>query len=741
MLYHKFLKFRYIILVTIFLFNSGTLYAKNNKNVLILNSYHKGFQWSDEVINGIEEVFKDTNVDYTVLYMDGKRIDSNKYYEELSDIYKLQLKYQKFDLILAVDRFAYNFALQYYSKLFTNESLFFVGIEKYSLDKIKFYNLEHKTFGLLEKRAIDDIIQLIYKLMPNMKKLYIINDNSPSGFDTEPYIKKAIEKTSGKFEVVYIKKSTLEEFKNRFSKYTKDEAVFFVRFYNDKAKKLLKNSKIAEMIDYSKLPVFVTDTLFMQNGPVGGKLVLIKDLGQNAGKIAVGILEKKYNKPFIKEDDSYKYIFDYKKIKKFKLNPNKLDNEFAYVNTPISFFEKYSQIIKFILFAFPIFLLLGGILIYNLYLRLKNAKLLQARMEFNKALFNLIENPIVWQDKDGKIIEANSRFYNIMDFPSPNNKEITLLEHIQKSTFLTITKSLEEFITNKDLCNEIILKDKNDKEYIFFINQKSYAKDTYNNSGTVTVFTDITKERYAQFEKDKQQDFIIQQSKLAEIGEVFSSIAHQWKTPLVEIATISQEQLYNDNCPNQKSQYVDDILKQVTYMTETINDFQGFIMPSTKKSIFNIQDAVVKMLDIIHHNIKYNYIDVKVEVKPNTNLFIRGYKNELMQIMLNIVNNSKEAIIVNRNRNRDGVIIIQIENIDNLVQIQIKDNAGGISPQYINRIFEPYFSTKKEGNGIGLYMAKLIIEDKFNGTINVSNTEDGAKFIIRLETCDEDFSS
>jgi len=182
---------------------------------------------------------------------------------------------------------------------------------------------------------------------------------------------------------------------------------------------------------------------------------------------------------------------------------------------------------------------------------------------------------------------------------------------------------------------------------------------------------------------------------------------------------------------------------QVRYMTETINDFQQFIMPSNNKTVFDIKEAVVTMMDIIRHNMKYNYIDVNIEVAANTDLMINGYRNELMQTLLNIVNNAKDAIIRAKDKKsiKRGVIDINISNVKNKVQIEIEDNGGGIPDEHITKIFEPYFSTKKDGHGIGLYMAKLIIEDKIGGVVEATNTQKGVKFTIRLELSNENFSA
>ena len=730
-----------LFLLLIILFGNSYLFALNTKNILILNSYHKGFQWSDDVIDGIEEVLYNTDVETTVLYMDSKRISSNEYNNQIINFYKTQLENQKYDLILAIDKFAYQFSIKNYNKLFNDTPLLFVGLEKFDKKDPLIHAFEKKVYGILEERKISYIIKMINRLIPKLKTLYIINDQSSSGDDTESFIYKSIKEVKGKFEIKYIKKSTIKELKDKFSENNVEEAIFFIRFYNDKTGRLHKNSEIAEMINTFNLPVFVTDTLFIANGPVGGKLVQVKKLGINSGKMAMKILSDEYISSNIITDNAHINMFDYKKVKQFKLKPENLNVEFEYVNTPITLFEEYREFMNFIIIMIPILFLLITILIYNLYFRIKNSKLLRNQIEFNKALLNIVENPIVWQNNSGETIESNSKFIELMNFPCPSNKDIKLIDYINGSDSKNLIKSLDAFMTNTDVGHEIILQDNNNAEHIYFIHYKEYAENLYNNSGTVTIFTEITKERQARLEKDKQQDFMIQQSKLAEIGEIFSSIAHQWKAPLVEISTIAQEQLYLDNNPiKEDNLYVDDIMKQVTYMTETINDFQSFIMPSHRKTIFNINDAVVKMMDIINHNMKYNYINVDINVKQNTKLMICGYRNELMQALLNIVNNAKDKILKNKNKSK-GFIQINIKNLENFVQVEIEDNGGGIPEKNIPMIFDPYFTTKEDGHGIGLYMAKLIIEDKMNGKISVINTTNGAKFIIRLEVSNENFGS
>ena len=605
------------LLTLLFIFNYS--FAKNletKSQILIINSYHKGFQWSDELINGVEKSLGDkNNVETTILYMDSKRIASPEYYEKLKDLYKLQLEKRKYDLVLLVDKFAYEFALKNYKDLFTNERLVFSGIEQYDASLVEKYGLTGKISGILEKRAISDTIDIINRMMPKLRKLHIINDFSVNGDDTDLFIQNAINKIGNKFETDYIRYSTIEELKEKFSTYKEDEAIFFVRFYNNKYKELHQNYEIAQMINSFELPTFSTDSLFIKKGSLGGKLIQIEDLGKNTGSLLLKLLKDENAEPIIETHNSYSYIFDYEKVKKFNLNPEALKKRINYVNTPESFFDKNRDFINIIFIFSPLSLLLIIILVYNLQLQIKNAK---------------------------------------------------------------------------------------------------------------------------------NQEFLIQQSKLAEIGEIISSIAHQWKEPLIEISTLVQEYIFSHKrTEDEDEKYVKNIMSQIYYMTDTINDFQNFIKPSTQKTSFNIKDAIVKMMNIIEHNMKYNYIDININIEDKTKLIISGYHNELMQSLLNIVNNAKDSILKKRESDKKfkGKIDLNISNYLNYAQIEISDNGGGIDEKDMKKIFDPYYTTKNKGHGIGLYMTKVIIEDKMGGSISVINKTNGANFIIRLELKDENPSS
>ena len=169
----------------------------------------------------------------------------------------------------------------------------------------------------------------------------------------------------------------------------------------------------------------------------------------------------------------------------------------------------------------------------------------------------------------------------------------------------------------------------------------------------------------------------------------------------------------------------------VEYMSHTIDDFRNFFMPNKDKKIFSIQASIDEVLSIIGMSIANQEISVEVNIPHDE--YIESYKNEYEQVVLNLLSNAKDAIVASGKQ--DGKIIIGLESDETTVRLVVQDNGGGIQISPIEKIFEPYVSSKEqnEGTGIGLYMSKLIIEKSMKGKLEVRNENGGAIFTIELE--------
>lgn len=275
-------------------------------------------------------------------------------------------------------------------------------------------------------------------------------------------------------------------------------------------------------------------------------------------------------------------------------------------------------------------------------------------------------------------------------------------------------------------------------EIKWVFNRMIFIKDDF---GNITNFYgyiyDITALKHSEFELERRvkqevdknnekQKLLIQQNKLAAMGEMIGSIAHQWRQPLNNISLILH--FLKDNHQNlAKSdfqKYTDNAKEQLEYMSQTIDDFRNFYKPSKQKKKFSVLNAIKTTLSIIRSQLENNTIKVNIN---EYDFEIFGYENEFKQAILNILSNAIEAIKENPSKN--GTIIIRVN--QNL--ISIANNGGNASEEVIERMFEPYFTTKFEnkGTGIGLYMTKTIIES-MQGSIGVCNTRSGIKFSIQI---------
>ena len=305
-----------------------------------------------------------------------------------------------------------------------------------------------------------------------------------------------------------------------------------------------------------------------------------------------------------------------------------------------------------------------------------------------------------------------------------------------------INKSFDDLINNKnsDIFNEkepfeTNLTREDGSEFSAIIN----IKNTSLNNQIFQIVTIANIE-----DLKRKENLMAEQSKLAAMGEMLGNIAHQWRQPLNIISMSSSNlKLKNDMGELNSSTLRESlslILKTINHLSDTIETFNDFLKTDKEKSIFNVNDNIKNSISLVDNFFKNFNIDIVLELDDD--VFLNNLANEFSQAFINILNNAKDAIVLNLKDNESGLIKIKTKKIDNFIEILVLDNALGVDKDILNKIFEPYFTTKHkyQGTGLGLYMTRKIINSSMGGEISVQNKKfthnkkeyKGAEFKIKI---------
>ena len=404
--------------------------------------------------------------------------------------------------------------------------------------------------------------------------------------------------------------------------------------------------------------------------------------------------------------------------------------------------NSYLSIILFTLCLFITFLITYILIIKNKDNRISSTKLEALLFMFNKKVIASRTN------KSGVITYVTDAFCEISGYSREEllgqNHKIIKHNDMDKKVYIKLWKTISKGkiftgeIKNKKkdgtfyYVNISIFPEKNDESEIigyFAIREDITAKkevERFNDTLSLKVEQEVEKN----LKKDK---LLLEQSKLAAMGEMIGAIAHQWRQPLNTLAIKLQFIIddYEDGLVDKKylENHSDESMKLVNFMSKTIDDFRNFFNIDKVKTTFDIRTKILETTNILSSQLS-NY-DIAVDVL-GSNFEFFGHASEFQQVILNIVNNAKDALVEEEIEN--GIIKIDINSDKEFGYIRISDNAGGIETSVYERIFEPYFTTKEQGKGtgLGLYMSKMIIEDNMQGELSAKNNKDGAEFMIKF---------
>ncbi len=404
------------------------------------------------------------------------------------------------------------------------------------------------------------------------------------------------------------------------------------------------------------------------------------------------------------------------------------------------------------------------ILVLSLYLVSRNAAKTEQReadaqirqeKELTDAILDSIPGMLYLYDEDGRLLRWNRRHEEMTGYSPEELSRMTLLDWYKgdKKSQRAVMEGIQRTLENGfgDAYAEIQTKDGTRTPMYFTASRLTLRGKTC----FVGIGIDITDRRQAEAEIQAKQreleelnasledriqkavdelrqkdQLLIHQSRMAAMGDMIGNIAHQWRQPLnalgLVIANLKDAYDYNELSAAYMERATSDSHRLIQKMSSTISDFANFFRPDKEITAFSGLKQIRDAIALVEASFKNNNITIHCDTAEDVVLL--GFPNEFSQVLLNLLVNAKDAI--QAAKKPDGQVNVKLTTVGDKGCITVCDNGGGIPEEIRGRIFDPYFSTKQQGSGIGLYMSKMIIEDNMNGSITARNVETGAEFTI-----------
>lgn len=370
----------------------------------------------------------------------------------------------------------------------------------------------------------------------------------------------------------------------------------------------------------------------------------------------------------------------------------------------------------------------------------------EIRISKQKNFLNtLIDNapiPIFYKDEKGIYLGVNKRWNDMVGFTQDEILKKSVYDIAPKDIADIYSQQDEKVFTleeNPQIYKSVIVNKLNKEKFDVMFYKSAFFDETGNVAGLIGSILDLTPINQLQEEKNKQEKLLFEQSKLASMGEMIANISHQWRQPLSIISTyatgIDMHKKLNLLTDELLEESCEKINENAQYLSHTIDDFKSYIKGDGSIIRFNLEKQFVTFNSLISSIVKQE--NITIIMNTSEDIEIQGYPTQLLQCFINIFNNSKDAYA--KNQKKLFFIHDDVKDEKNII-ITFKDNAGGINEEIIDKIFEPYFTTKHkaQGTGLGLHMSYKLITQGMKGSIHAQNEEytyedkkyKGAKFTL-----------
>lgn len=669
-----------LIFIFLFIFClSTTAQTRDKKKILILNSYHQGLSWTDNIVKGIRESLEpaENYIDYYIEYMDTKRFYGEKYFEKIFNLFEQKYRGIKFDLIIVSDNDALLFTMKNYHRLFKGVPVVFCGINNYRDSMIEKYR---KWFtGVAEETDVEGTIDIALKLHPDTRRVYVINDITTTGLAMKKGLLEIVPKFANKVTFIMLENPDMKELEREVEKIPSKSIILLLLVNRDKTGNFFAYEESLDLLyPHTNAPIYSVWDFYLGRGIVGGKLTSAYLQGKKAGELALQVLHGKSPSeiPVVKESPN-EFMFDYNELKRFNVSLNKLPKESRVINLPESFWIKYRKTLIGIILIFIGLSFVIVVLSINISKRKKFEKELRISEEKYRDLYDNAPDMYHSVDKNGIIIECNETEAKILGY----KKEEIIGKPITYFMTEESRKAQEEFFPNIGKYSFIqVERDfvrKDGSVFTAALNVYVEVDEKGNFVKTKTIGRDITYRKKIEEELRKSKEALrklsvylqnVREKERKEIAKEIHDEMGQTLTALkLSLSWIRKR--VEDKLLHEK---FDETLSIVNALIRQVQNISNRLRPSLIDHL-TLEDAIMWQVKEFERNTS---IPCNVELSEDSAKLSRN-------ISLNIFRIFQEAL-TNIARHANATLVnIKMFRSNGSILLIIKDNGIGISEEKI----------------------------------------------------------
>jgi len=678
----------------------------SNTRILILNSYHPQYNWTDQIVRAItrefEEVLPRENID--IEYMDSRKREDAAYYERLHQLYKLKYQAEETarDVIITTDDNAFNFLSKYRQELFPGVPVVFCGINFF--DRVK-DQPERWFTGIVESDAIFENIRLIEKIHPEAERVVVIADTTKLG-QSLSMVTRGLRDQSADIgpQIELWNQFSLDELYTRLSRLSSDTIVFLNILQTDKNGRYFSyTDDLPHLSRICPVPVYGQWGVELGYGIVGGVLNDASRHGRNAAKLAKRILKGENPAEIPIQSAVYNPEFDHAQLKRFDIKKSQLPPDSRIIKQPVSFYETHREVIHATSAIIAGLVIVVLILLVNIRRRRHSESALRVSEERYRRFFEEDLTADFIATPDGSLIDCNPAFARLFGFRS-------IIEAIQ-SRLPELFASPADYET----CMTMLRGQGHIEGYeVELIGKKSTRIHVIANlsasRGADGTLDQIKGYLFDITERKQLEQQLLQSQKLEALGRLAGGVAHDFNnliTTILGYSEIALLKLPESHEYRKNFELIFDAGSRAAKLTRQLLTF-------SRKQVMEFKtlaiEDIVKNLSAMLQSLVNENVSLRFDIDPSTQ-YIQADAGQLEQILLNLAVNANDAMP------KGGTLTIEVRDVyldassigmsqdmkpGVYVMLRVSDTGIGMTPEVRQHIFEPFFTTKDDGTGLGL---------------------------------------